>query len=233
MRFDGAGALLWAREERLFPTGNSEDYWEWATDVAALPDGCYLVGQTNRGGLTQWAARLDGSGSTAWARICTDGGFALTWDVGPACVARDGGLLVAGTTGSGAGAGMFDGYVLKYTAGGDASWATAFGGTKDDSLWALALPTNDAGILAGGGTVSFRSDGERDAWMLRLTETGTVFFTPASGGVATSLSGTAATANLNASAFAAASETPETDLESLSTEHNDWTNTVNVISQTN
>ncbi|HVO15653.1 MAG TPA: FHA domain-containing protein [Alphaproteobacteria bacterium] len=104
--------------------------------------------------------------ATSWERVI--GG--AEDDVGRAvAVTRDGGFVVAGSTGS-KGAGNADLWLVRLDAAGTVVWDKTFGGDQDDA--AYALDALDDGYIVAGGTVA-ASGKNRTAWLLRLDGIGT------------------------------------------------------------
>ncbi len=100
----------------------------------------------------------------------TDGGIALQ--------TSDGGYLLAGSTNS-FGAGGFDAWVLKLDSTGTITWQKTYGGTGDES--GTIRQTSDGGYILAGFTKSFGAGGS-DAWLLKLTSTGTITWQKTYGG---------------------------------------------------
>jgi len=107
----------------------------------------------------------------------------------------DGGYIMAGFTSSTNGdvtgnhGGPFDAWVVKLSASAVIEWQKTYGGTNFDQARSLEL-TPDGGYIVGGYTSSFNgdvtgahaSDGSYDAWVLKLTATGTLTWQKALGG---------------------------------------------------
>ena len=80
------------------------------------------------------------------------------------------------------GAGDSDAWVVKLNSDGTISWQNSYGGSDYD--WAYAInEISGPGYIAAGYTESFGAGGA-DAWVLKLTSTGTVSWSKAYGGAA-------------------------------------------------
>lgn len=135
--------------------------------VLRLDDGALVVGWTARGmepadGLVM---RLDRNGGVRWRRTLGGAGADLLW---AAQADGSGGWILAGMTRS-RGAGGFDGWLLALDAAGTVRWERTSGGAGDDRI--VALEREGAGLIAAGQTGS-GSEGESDAWVLRLDAAG-------------------------------------------------------------
>jgi uncharacterized delta-60 repeat protein len=91
----------------------------------------------------------------------------------------DGGYIVGGITNS-SGAGRWDAWVLKLDSLGSVTWQKTYGGSGSDGIWQIQQ-TSDGGYIAAGWTTSSGA-GEFDAWLLKLTPTGSVTWQRAYGG---------------------------------------------------
>lgn len=89
------------------------------------------------------------------------------------------GFIVAGETLS-AGAGSYDGLLIRLDTNGVPVWEKTIGGTASDRLVAV-LETEDNGFLVAGETASFGT-GDSDAWLIKLTDQGEVVWEFAYGG---------------------------------------------------
>ena len=178
--FDAAGAPLW--HQRVWITGIPHvDYSEWATGVAADGSGgCYITGLTNRSALSLWLVRYRPSGG-GWVRVVVDEDFALVWEVSDMIGLRDGGVAIAGQTGTAGPRGGRDGYMVVFSPGGGLYWSAAYGGSLDDGLFAVGEKVDGSGLFTAGLAQSFRTDNEQDAWALLLRPGGTAAFSDTSG----------------------------------------------------
>lgn len=103
----------------------------------------------------------------------------------------DGGYIIGGWTGSNNGDvvgfnGIFDFWVIKLNAIGNIEWTKALGGGNDDRALAIRQ-SNDGGYIVVGFTLSDDGDitnfhGDRDAWVVKLSNAGEIIWQKALGG---------------------------------------------------
>jgi uncharacterized delta-60 repeat protein len=104
----------------------------------------------------------------------------------------DGGNIVAGYTGSTDGdvignhGGFSDAWVVKISSTGSLQWQKAMGGTSDDRAYSIQ-PTTDGGYIMAGHTISNDGDvtgnhGGQDAWVVKLSSTGSLQWQKTLGG---------------------------------------------------
>jgi len=91
----------------------------------------------------------------------------------------DGGYIVAGYTDS-FGAGSSDYWVLKLGSDGSVQWQKTYGGSDEDGANHVCQ-TSDGGYIVAGGSYSFGA-GSDDAWILKLSSTGTIEWQKTYGG---------------------------------------------------
>jgi succinyl-diaminopimelate desuccinylase len=109
-----------------------------------------------------------------WAKSYSYGEGSHAFSIQPT---KDGGYIVAGYIKSGSGD---DYWVMKLNKDGSIDWQKTYGGNKDD--WAYSIQeTNDGGYIVAGYTHSF-SSGDRDCWVLKLREDGTIKWQKTYGG---------------------------------------------------
>lgn len=103
----------------------------------------------------------------------------------------DGGWIMVGITASTDGDvtgnhGGRDGWLVKLNATGAITWQRAYGGTADDGLTSIC-PAGDGGYLLCGSSASANGDltennGQNDAWLMKVTATGTIVWQVVLGG---------------------------------------------------
>jgi hypothetical protein len=91
----------------------------------------------------------------------------------------DGGYALAGYTGS-FGAGLYDFWLVKTDANGNALWNKTYGGTSDDVAYSV-FQTSDEGYVLAGYTVSFGA-GSSDFWLVKTNPSGNVQWSKTYGG---------------------------------------------------
>jgi hypothetical protein len=123
-----------------------------------------------------------------WQKALGGTGYDSTYSIQPT---PDGGYIVAGLTYSTDGDvtgnhGNNDAWVMKLSATGAVVWQKALGGTEDDEANSIQ-PTADGGYIVAGYTSSTNGDvtanhGNNDAWVLKLSATGTIVWQKTLGG---------------------------------------------------
>jgi hypothetical protein len=145
------------------------------------PDNGFIVtGFTNSGMGDVQVIRLASTGAVMWAKTygkATAFNAAFSIQTTP-----DGGFVVAGITNGYAvnGAIVGDVWVFKIDAIGNIVWQRAYGGAGADYATSIASTPGD-GFIVAGWTNSFGAGG-KDAWLLRLDNTGGVIWQKAYGG---------------------------------------------------
>lgn len=104
---------------------------------------------------------------------------------------NDGGYVVASSTTSNnldvsGNHGGYDFWVVKLSSSGDIQWQKALGGTGDENVYSIQQ-TSDGGYIVVGDTNSNNGDvtgnhGGYDAWVVKLTSSGTIEWQKALGG---------------------------------------------------
>lgn len=173
LRLGPTGTVIWQKAYG----GPSADR---ARAVRATGDGGFVVAGTTEsagaGRTDVWVLRLESDGGIRWE--ATYGG--PEDEIANAVVrAKDGGLIVAGTTES-YGDGFRDAWILRLDAAGSILWQKAYGGTGMDSADSV-LETPDGSIVVAG---QFSSVGttSADAWVFKLGPTGNIKWQKAYGG---------------------------------------------------
>ena len=142
----------------------------------------------NHGSLDVWVVKLDVLGSISWQKSFGGSGS----DIANSIVqTTDGGYIIAGYTASGDGdVTQLDAnggaWVMKIDASGNKLWDKTFGGNFDDYAYSI-IQTADGGYAFAGYTSStngaFSSNhGQRDFWIVRLNESGTMLWQKCYGG---------------------------------------------------
>ncbi|MEO0181226.1 MAG: T9SS type A sorting domain-containing protein [candidate division WOR-3 bacterium] len=152
---------------------------DYGYSVVQTTDGYAVAGSTlsfGAGGYDFLVLKLDSDGGLVWAKTFGGTGDDAAW-----CViqATDGGLVVAGYTGS-FGAGSQDFLVLKLDSDGGLDWAKTFGGAGGDFAYSITQ-TADGGYFVGGFTGSF-GVGVPDFLVVKLDSDGGLEWTKAFGG---------------------------------------------------
>lgn len=192
VKLNAAGAVQW---ETLL--GGRDD--DFGRSVQQTDDGGYIlvgysdssltgdVGYWNYGGNTFdiWVVKLSSIGAIAWQRLLGGGSNENGYSVDRTA---DGGYIILGTSGSGPSEditsparGDWDFWVVKLNATGGIEWEKRLGGTNVDQGYSIQQ-TADGGYIMVGGSYSsvtgdvwyFNHGGTQDAWVVKLSGTGSI-----------------------------------------------------------
>lgn len=173
LKTDSEGGETWSRTFG-WP---SED---WGNSVRQTSDGGYIIaGWTNSYGfndLELFLIRTDPKGERVWDR--TYGGPEEDWG----CSVQqtpDGGYITVGSTSS-YGDGGSDLWLVKTDSGGEMVWDKTFGGSRDDTGWAIA-PTSHGEYIVAGQTSSHEG-GDPQLWLLKTDSNGNAVWDETYGG---------------------------------------------------
>ena len=143
-----------------------------ANGVTMLEDGdVAIVGECKSFGAERsdiCVTRLNKKGETLWRKMLggkkKDRGVAISR-------AKDGNILILGSTKSFNPNNGRDLYIAKLSLNGKLLWQKTFGGERDEFAGGIA-GTKDGGVLAVGSTESFSKKGYRDIYIVRLDKDG-------------------------------------------------------------
>jgi hypothetical protein len=130
-----------------------------------------------------WILKLNSTGTVLWQKFLggnhddflqdisktNDGGFVL---VGESFSSNTGTLT--GVTGNG----HYDGWIVKINDAGETQWQKLLGGSNFDRFFSVALTTDGSYVIGGwslssnSGTINTASNGNWDAWIVKLDSTG-------------------------------------------------------------
>ncbi len=198
VKLTSTGAISW---EKTF--GGSSD--EAPSTIHQTADGGYIVfGQTesndgdvtgNHGGVDYWLFKITSTGTLSWqACLGGSGDEENAGESGNDClqITPSGEYVVSGWSNSTDGDvtgnhGSFDYWVLKLTSTGSIIWEKSFGGSGDDEGTSVQLTPSDGGCIVTGLASSNDGDvtgnhGVYDAWIVKLSATGTMLWQKAMGG---------------------------------------------------
>ncbi len=163
LKLSPEGKLLWGKSLG----GAGKDY---GYDVVATQDGgAVLVGKTKsfgHGHYDAYVVKLDRNGKVLWSKAF---GGESDEEAHGVTELSDGSLVIVGGTES-FGAGDFDFYIVKLTAGGKKLWERYYGQKKADLFYAVT-PAADGGFTAAGYTRSYHS-GKKDLTVMRCDKSG-------------------------------------------------------------
>lgn len=189
IKLDASGNLVW---KKCFG-GTGTDVFD-AVEPAA--DGGYVMAggsdsndgdlSWNSGAGNLWVVKMSAEGNIIWQKLFGGSRSERALDI--KCT-NDGGYLVGSTTNSDDGdvsgyhpgfdlIWLSDGWVLKLDASGELEWQRAIGGSGADRIWGVQ-PCGAGGFLVAGDALSTDGDatgnhGGMDAWVVKLTDSGTV-----------------------------------------------------------
>ena len=155
--------------EKTIGGNNADEGWY------VLPtndQGCILTGYTKSygtGNQDLWLIKMDKNGEEEWIEIFKADGDEKGKNIQQT---KDGGYLIIGTktTTSQPGVKNKDIWLIKVDENGKEQWNTTFGGPEDDEGYSIDT-TKDGGFILSGVTLSYGA-GERDAWLIKINETG-------------------------------------------------------------
>ena len=192
LKISSIGSLQW--QKILGGTGN-----DYAQSIQPTPDGGYiLAGFTqsingdvtgNHGYIDAWVVKLSSTGSLEWQKTLGGTGEDRAYSIQST---PDGGYIMAGYTSSTNGDitgnhGYFDTWVVKISSTGSLQWQKTLGGINGDGTYSIQ-PTPDGGYIVAGYTTSTNGDvtgyhgGYSDAWVVKLSSTGSLQWQKALGG---------------------------------------------------
>ncbi|MCK4788571.1 MAG: hypothetical protein KAV87_32820, partial [Desulfobacteraceae bacterium] len=165
LKTSSQGDVEW---ERVYG-GNGDDY---AFSLQKTSEGGYIIaGTTYSYGFGEgdaWIIKLTSDGSIEWQK--TYGGSDDD-TIRSLRQTNDGGYIAAGCT-KNWGAGLQDIWVLKLSSTGSIEWQKTYGGSDDDYGSSIEQ-TSDGGYIVAAKTSSF-GDLSEDAWILKLSSTGSI-----------------------------------------------------------
>jgi len=133
-------------------------------------DGGYaLAGVTNSygaGNLDMYIVKLSNSGNLQWTRAIGGANVDYCFSM---VQTSDSGYILTGETNS-FGAGAYDFYIVKISAGGILQWSKTVGGGNYDFAWSVKQ-TTDGGYVVAGSTNSFGA-GNDDLYIIKLNNIG-------------------------------------------------------------
>jgi uncharacterized delta-60 repeat protein len=193
VKLSSTGSLQW----RKCLGGTNSD---GASSIQPTPDGGYIMAGSsqstdgdvtgNHGNADTWVVKLSGTGSLQWQKALGGTSYDIAQNIQPT---PDSGYIVAGYTNSTNGDvignhGGYDAWVVKLSSTGSVQWQKALGGTADDQARSIQL-TLDGSYIVAGFTASTSGDvtgnhGDWDAWVVKLSSTGSLQWQKCLGGTA-------------------------------------------------
>jgi uncharacterized delta-60 repeat protein len=162
----------------LLINGSRNEWFSGAIETANHDT--VLVGATNSPKfgteLDAYVVRLDASGKVLWQKnyggLLDDGASAVL-------ELKGGDLMVFGYTGS-FGKGAQDGWILRLSPQGDLRWQMSYGGPGDEVIYSAIQMPNGQIVIAGHTSSS--GAGGYDAWILRISDNGSLLSEKTYGG---------------------------------------------------
>lgn len=189
IRTDKNGSIQWQTYD--YHVSNSGSSF---TSVQPVSDGIVATGygSTSYGGLVKYyIAKFDDNGNELWYKLY--GGVTGTSRAYSIQETNDGGYIVAGITTANDGdvsgnhhAGTSDVWMLKLDGSGNIQWKKCYGGSNDDSAYAV-IQTPDNGFIVVGSSTSIDGDltgnnGASDGWILKIDGSGNLVWQKNIGG---------------------------------------------------
>ncbi|HKI97541.1 MAG TPA: hypothetical protein VKB51_03600 [bacterium] len=173
-KIDADGKIVW---ERYY--GGQDD--ETVNAIRATPDGGYVFAGTTQskgaGGKDAWVVKINSTGQQLWEETFGSPENDSATDL---VTLGDKGYVVAGWTESDRDRHKRDGWVIRLDAKGKKLWEHSYGGAENDEAHEIR-PGNDSGFVVVGTTES-KSAGGKDAWVLRIDDSGNELWNRTIGG---------------------------------------------------
>lgn len=172
VRLNGDGNIAWQKKLK------STDII-YVNAITTTTDGNVVVGGNLDSAETQsydaWLLKLNGNGSIAWQRKLGGGEFDSITSLAPIA---DGGIIAVGWTRS-FGPGTSAAWITKLNKDGNIVWQQTLGGSGSEGFYSVAT-TADGEIVASGWTFTFGA-GDRDAWIVKFNNDGSIVWQQALG----------------------------------------------------
>lgn len=198
IKIDSIGNIEWQKTIG----GNAGDF---INAVRQTADGGYIIGgysnspisgektEPSFGGTDYWILKLDSVGNIIWQRTIGGSGFDRLHSI---IDASDGGYFMAGDSNSPASGlktensrGLDDYWIIKLNATGDIEWQKTYGGSSNEGIGSYSVVECQEGYVIVGdsdssisGEKAENSNGDYDAWILRLNQTGEILWQKTIGG---------------------------------------------------
>ncbi len=186
-------------------------YFETGAWIHQTADGGYILAGTsssvncdfqgNHGGADYLLVKLNAQGDKVWQKLYGGSINDYCWSM---VVAPDGGYILAGEVESNDGDvtmnhGARDYWVIKVDASGNLVWQKSAGGSGSDEAYGVQA-TADGGCIVVGYSESSDGDvtgahGQRDAWVVKLDNTGNIQWQRSLGGTGVDLAWSVALSN--------------------------------------
>jgi len=191
IKLDATGNITW---QKSFGGTNFES----AKSIQQSTDGGYIfTGNSssndgditqNNGGVDCWVVKLDTVGNISWQKSLGGTEDDKGWSIQQT---SDNGYILAGWSQSNDGDvtgnhGGIDFWVVKLDATGNKTWQKSMGGTADDRAYSV-VETSDGGYIIAGVAASYDGDitgsiGDRDFWIVKIDQAGSLTWEKSLGG---------------------------------------------------
>lgn len=189
IRTDKDGSIQW----QIYDYDLAADH-SCFTSVQPVSGGIIAVGYGNvsyGGNLKYYIAKFDDSGNELWYKLY--GGTTGSSQAYSIQETNDGGYIVAGITKSNDGdvsanhnAGTSDVWMLKLDGSGNIQWKKCYGGSNDDSAYAVIQTPDNAFVVVGSSTSVdgdlIGNNGASDGWIFKIDGSGNLIWQKNIGG---------------------------------------------------
>jgi uncharacterized repeat protein (TIGR01451 family) len=191
VKVDKSGGVLWRFVSDMYPQPNLGAF----SSVSVEPNGNIVAVGYGRiyspSSTVMYISKLGGDGSQLWYKLF--GGTSGVTKGYKVLKTNDGGYIVAGMTTANDGdvtgnhnPGNSDIWLLKLDGNGSKQWQKCFGGSGNDSAFAV-IETPDNGFVVAGSSTSSDGDlsgnyGLSDGWIFKVTSTGNLVWQKNIGG---------------------------------------------------
>lgn len=160
---------------------------EVGVSILALENGDYVVAgyEYDDWGFERWDAlllRVSSTGDVVWRQRWNFGtsGEDYAWAVRPVA---DNGFVIAGTATSSDG--DTNGFFRKVNSKGDVQWTRFYGGSGEESLWAVETLSDGGFVLVGESSSDSAGDNDLNIFLVRTDSDGRVMWSQTYGGPGT------------------------------------------------
>jgi len=161
IKLNAYGDTLWTRNYYFGGLADNVHSIEQTSDggyIAGTSDGTNRILKTDTSGNLMWAKEYTGSSYHTVVHQTLDGGYIIAGDVGP-------------------GAGMGDGQLIRTNSTGDTIWTRSYGGAQGENFISV-IQTTDGGYLATGRTRSYPISGTGyDGYAVKTNAAGDTLWT--------------------------------------------------------
>jgi hypothetical protein len=161
-----SGDTLWTRAYPGMEMPGTESN-VWATSIQAAADGTFLVAGPRYSSITGqydlYLLRITSGGDTLWTKT-----FQGSYD-GDVCAAPEGsdGSFIVAASGSSAGVGGLDAFLIATDANGNSPWSRTYGGPNNDRACAI-VPAGGTSFLVGGSFSPFSGDNRTEMYLFEI-----------------------------------------------------------------